>query len=105
LLSLLKGWRRHLKHLVEAVKKVEPRARVYLAGGAAEDRLTVLSDIDVLVVLPEKPGFNEAARLRAAIWEEAENRGVPAYLPFQLHIIGREDLERYRRSSKLIRLA
>ena len=73
-LLLLREWRRHVETLTQAIKNTIPEAEVYLAGGAAENRLTVLSDIDILVVLPQKPSLEEAAELRAKIWEEAERR-------------------------------
>ncbi|RLE83814.1 MAG: hypothetical protein DRJ67_11595 [Thermoprotei archaeon] len=52
-----------------------PGAEVYLAGGAAEGRLTVLSDIDVLIVPPEKPGFSQAIEIRVRVLEKAEKLG------------------------------
>ena len=73
-------------------------------GGAAEDRLTVLSDIDILIVLPRGPGFREAAGLRARILEAAEKLGLPLYAPVELHIVGEEELEKYRRTGKLVPL-
>jgi len=103
-LRIISEWRRYVHVVARAARQVVPGAKVYLVGGAAEDRLTVLSDIDILVVLPRRPGFREAAGLRARILEEAEKQGLPLYAPVELHIVGEEELERYRRMGKLVPL-
>ncbi|NPA96082.1 MAG: DNA polymerase III subunit beta [Crenarchaeota archaeon] len=103
-LRVLREWRRFVEVVVEAVKRVEPEARVYLVGGAAEGRLTVLSDIDVVVVLPRELGFEEAAELRARIWEEAEKLGLPLYAPIDLHIVSVEGLRKYVRRGRVVEL-
>lgn len=103
-LRIIREWRRYAHIVAKAVKQVVPEAKVYLVGGAAENRLTVLSDIDILVVLPHRPGFGEAAGLRARILEAAEKLGLPLYAPVELHIVGEEDLERYRRMGRLVPL-
>jgi hypothetical protein len=72
-------------------------------NGAAEGRLTVLSDVDVVVVLPGDPGFREAAEARARILEAAERLGLPLYAPVELHIVGPRGFERYKRG-RLVRL-
>ena len=79
-----------------AVREVVPNARVFLTGGAAEGRLTVSSDIDVVVVLQHEPTFEEAAEIRAKILEEAEKLGLPIFAPVELHIVGNASLRRYR---------
>ncbi len=104
-LLILREWRKYVKILVEVAKAVAPYAEIYLVGGAAENRLTVLSDIDIVVVLPRNPSFEEATDLRARIWEEAEKRGLPPYAPIDLHIAGREELVRYEKHGKLLKLA
>jgi hypothetical protein len=50
-----------------AIKTVYPDAEVYVFGGAAEGRLTVLSDVDVAVVFDRIPG--KRAGVLARIWE------------------------------------
>ena len=104
-LRVLRCWRRYVEVVVEAVKRVVPEARVYLVGGAAEGRLTVLSDIDIVVVLPKTLSLEEAAELRARIWEEAEKLGLPLYAPIDLHFTDREGLQRYMRRGRVIELS
>lgn len=101
-LRILREWRRYSRIIHEAIKETVPEAEAYLAGGAAENRLTIHSDIDVLVVLPRTPTFQEAVELRARILERAEELGLPPYAPVELHIIGKEDLKRYTSKGRVI---
>ena len=48
-LEYLKKWRQAASAIRRAVDELGIDADVYIIGGAAEDRLTVLSDVDVLV--------------------------------------------------------
>lgn len=96
MLKALFGWRRHLSGVAEAIVRVSPDSRVYLTGGAAEGRLTALSDIDVVVVLPREPTFEEAVELRVRVYEEMDRLRVPLHLPVELHIVGSESVKRYR---------
>ena len=103
-LHILLNWKKYVKIMYKAIKHVVPYAEVYLIGGAAENRLTIMSDIDILIVLPKKPSFNEAVELRTKIMERAEELGLPLYAPIELHIVGREDLERYWKKGKVVPL-
>ncbi len=101
-LRVLMEWRRYVGIVYEAVKAVEPSAEVYVAGGAAEGRITARSDIDVLVVLPRAPAFEEAVDLRVKILERAEGMGLPLHAPVELHIIGRRELGKYLGRGRVI---
>jgi len=96
------NWRNYVKIVCEAVKGIIPDAEVYVTGGAVEDRLTVLSDIDVLIVLPYTPTFEEAVELRAKILEKAEELRLPMYAPIELHIIGKEEVKKYTKKGKIV---
>jgi predicted nucleotidyltransferase len=92
-LKELLRWREYLRILVEAVREVLGDVDVYVFGSAVEGRLTVDSDIDVAVVLPEVPGSGlERARLVNRILEVAESRGVPWWHPFEIHLVTRDRL-------------
>ena len=105
MLQLLSERRQAVNKLVEILKRLYLSAQVYLFGGAAENRFTVLSDIDILVVFPEESIEPEKrVQVLAEIWEELEKIGL-AHYPFDIHVVGYGDLERYRRRSRLIRLA
>lgn len=99
------GWRKYLPVLVEAVKEVlGDEAEVYVAGSAAEGRLTANSDIDVLVVVDKVPGKGiERARILDRMWMLMESRGVPWWYPFEIHLITEVELERFKKAGKVER--
>ena len=100
----LARWRRLAEIIAEAVRELRPDAEVYVVGGAAEGRLTILSDIDVVVVLPCEPSYEEAIDLIGKIFEEAEKRGLPVHAPVELHIVGPRGMERLLRRSKAVKI-
>ncbi len=95
-LRLLRTWRRVVSTLARTVKEMYPEASVYLLGGAAEDRLTALSDVDVAVVFDRELGAGERARILAALWRELERRGVPAYYPLHIIVLNKRELDRMK---------
>ncbi len=94
-LLILRNWRRYVDIVAKAIREVCPDVEIYLVGGAAEDRLTILSDIDILVVLPHEPSHDKVIELRTRILEKAEELGLPLYAPIELHIVGPETWQRY----------
>jgi hypothetical protein len=104
-LRVLMGWRRYVRIVYEAVESIVPEAEAYVAGGVAEGRLATRSGIDVVIALPHKPRFGEAVELRSRIIEEAGKLGLPLYAPIGLHIVGREELEKYVKRSRVLRVA
>ena len=65
-----------------------------MIGGVAEGRTTVLSDIDILIVVKEIPG--DKKRLYVEILERAiDSYGLPWDAPVELHIVEEKDVERY----------
>lgn len=84
-LEYLRNWRSAVEAVAKAVQDVEPNAWVYVIGGAAEDRLTVLSDVDVLVCV--EPKGRSLGELRRRILITAMDRyGLPLDYPIELHI-------------------
>lgn len=80
---------------------------VYVAGGAAEGRLTVLSDIDVVIVSPRVPREGrERVRLTLEIRDAAVTRyGLPWDYPVDLHLYTPEEwVEARRRYGRLVRV-
>lgn len=91
-------WRAYLPALLEAVGEVFGGVEVYVFGSAVEGRLTASSYVDVAVVLPEVPRSGlERARLLGEVWRRMEERGVPPWYPFEIHLVTGEELERLRR--------
>ncbi|WP_317895527.1 nucleotidyltransferase domain-containing protein [Pyrofollis japonicus] len=100
-LRRLMKWRQIVQVVAEAAKQVLGEdIKVYVIGGAAEDRLTALSDIDVLIVLPRDPDPYEATRISRLVYEKAVDLGMPWDYPLDLHIAGPHLLELYKRFSR-----
>jgi len=97
--ELLK-WHEYLNILVEAVKKVfNEKAEIYVFGSAVENRLTVESDIDVAIVIEKVPEKSaERIKLLNKIWSYMEERGVPWWYPFEIHLVSRRELMMLRGS-------
>ena len=55
-----------------------------MVGGAAEDRLTVLSDIDVIVVIDD-PSYKSLENI-IAIKRRAEELGLPVDIPLDVKL-------------------
>lgn len=98
--ELVSTWRWAAGIVARAAKRLYPGARVYVFGGAAEGRLTAVSDVDVLVVLPREPGPRERLRAKLRIMEEAFRSGLPLDYPIDLHVTGPRGLEAYRRHAR-----
>ena len=103
-LKAVSGWRRYAEIVAEAVAKAFPDAEVYLVGGAAEGRVTVLSDVDVVVVVPGELTLDQAVEVRARVLEKAEKLGLPPYAPVEIHVVDRKGLARYERRGRLVKL-
>ncbi len=97
----IKEWlRKRVRDTVEAIKEVYPEVEVYLVGSVAEGTFTANSDIDLLLIFPERP----KARYRLPIYEAFFKRGLLPDYPIQLHLGDRKKLEEYKRLGKVIRL-
>ena len=99
-LRRLLQWRRYVPAVARAARELlGPGTRVYVAGGAAEDRITILSDIDVVIVSPGVPR-DPVERRRAAleIRDLAVTRyGLPWDYPVDLHLYTPEEFREARR--------
>ena len=100
-LRLLREALDKLHDIICVLESLRLPARLYLTGGAAEDRLTATSDVDIVVALDHEPSFEEAVEIREKILDALEKAGIPPYLPVELHIVGPEKLKRYRTLKRL----
>ena len=101
-IDYLKNWKRYVRLLAKYVKEVLPEAEVYVIGGAAENRLTVLSDIDVLIVTDKPLDASECRRLKADIIWGAAKYGFPWDYPVEIHIISKGELKNYLKHTRKI---
>lgn len=96
----LSRWREYAEKIAKSAKELYPQAEVYVFGGVAEDRITVLSDIDILVILPGK-SVQELRELRTRIFLNAVDKyGLPFDSPVELHVVNEERAKIYFRLAK-----
>ena len=94
-LRYLRMWREAVRAVAEAVKGLGLRASVYVVGGAAENRLTILSDVDVMVCLEEERTPEELRAVKHAILAKAfDEHGLPIDYPIDLHVHGPRECSR-----------
>ncbi|RLE57225.1 MAG: hypothetical protein DRJ40_02620 [Thermoprotei archaeon] len=104
-LQHLKKWREAAEAIAKAVKDLHIKAEVYVIGGAAEDRLTVLSDIDILLCLEEKPKIEDVWILRRKVLEIAMDKyGLPIDYPIELHIQDKKTCNQTLQHRKAIKI-
>ena len=83
----LKMWRQAVQAIAEAVESLRVDAEVYVVGGAAENNLTVLSDVDVLVCIKERVDEEGLGDLRRKILSKAmDEHKLPWDYPVELHV-------------------
>jgi len=95
-LQLLRRWRNVVEIVARVVGELYPEAEVYLFGGAAEDRLTVLSDIDIAIVFKKPLDLEKQAEIASRIWDKLEEYGVPPYYPLHLVVLSESEFEKLR---------
>ncbi|MGC9105448.1 MAG: nucleotidyltransferase domain-containing protein [Thermoprotei archaeon] len=94
--SHLRRWREYAEKVAKAVKDLEPDAEVYVIGGVAEDRITVLSDIDILVVVKRELSPRERRNLmRDVLVRAMDVYGLPFDAPVELHVVGEGSARKY----------
>ncbi len=87
----------------ETVEEIVPDSTIYVVGGAAEGRLTALSDIDIVIVTDKAPkNIEEKARIIAAIRESLESKGIECNYLFEFHIIGPNEAEDFLKSCRKV---
>ncbi len=94
-LLLLREWRSVVRKVASIVGELYPDAKVYLIGGVAEGRATVLSDVDLVVAFERSLSMEERAEALARIWESIEEE-VPMYYPLEILILGASELSRIK---------
>ncbi|MEM4971822.1 MAG: nucleotidyltransferase domain-containing protein [Sulfolobales archaeon] len=91
--SLLRRWRDFARAIARACMDLLDRdcLEVHVVGGAAENRLTVLSDIDIVIVT-DNPSLKNIDTI-IAIKKIAEQHGLPAEAPIDLKILTPEEFQ------------
>jgi len=96
----LKMWREAVKAVAAAVRDLGLNAYVYVIGGAAEGRLTVLSDIDVLICLrnPEQKHRGLAGEI---LWRAVDKFNLPWDYPMEIHVVDEDECQLYLKGSHI----
>ncbi|BDB99987.1 nucleotidyltransferase domain-containing protein [Saccharolobus caldissimus] len=101
--SHLRRWREYAEKIAKATQDLEPNSEVYVIGGVAEDRITVLSDIDILVVIKRKLNDKEKKKLREIILLRAiDLYNLPFDAPVEIHLKDEDEAKRFFELSKKV---
>jgi len=104
-LEHLRRWREAVEAIAKAIRDLGIKAELYVIGGAAESRLTILSDIDVLLCLEEELGPEDRWALRKKVLGLAMDRyGLPIDYPVELHIWDKKTCSKTLRHEKAVRV-
>lgn len=104
-LRRLLRWRQYVGAVVRAAEEVlGPGTQVYVVGGAAENRLTAVSDIDLVVVsrnAPESP--RDRVWMAIQIRDKAvTNHRLPWDYPVDIHIYRPEEFYKVRKHYRAV---
>ncbi|WP_460024170.1 nucleotidyltransferase domain-containing protein [Infirmifilum sp. SLHALR2] len=98
----LRRWREYAEKVARAVGDLAPGAKVFVIGSVAEGTPTIYSDVDILVVL-DRVDMETKKRLLVDILERAiDLYQLPWDAPVELHIVSREEAERYFRNARRV---
>jgi predicted nucleotidyltransferase len=101
--SHLRRWREYAEKIAKATRDIEANADVYVIGGVAEDRITVLSDIDIPVVVKRNVEGKEKRELKKNILIRAMDfYDLPFDAPVELHVEDERVSKRYFELSRKI---
>jgi len=94
-INYLRMWRKAAKAIANAVKDLGLNATVYVVGGAAENRLTVLSDVDVAIVLCEELYPEKVKEIRRQVMRIAIDKyELPWDYPVDIHVMSCEEFRK-----------
>ena len=94
-LRMLKQWRKIVEKAASTINKLYPEAELYVTGGAIEGRLTVNSDIDILVVFSREMSWREKVEVLAKIWEKLEEE-IPEHYILEIHILDKNEASKIK---------
>lgn len=93
-----------MEAISRAVEDLAVEADVFVIGGAAEDRLTALSDVDVLICVRSPGSREELARLRKRVLARAmDEHGLPWDYPVELHVRFKEECGEILKKARKVR--
>ena len=97
----LRRWREYAEKIAKAAREILGEVDVCVIGVVAENRTTIYSDIDILIVVKGERLGDERKKLRIKILERAiDVHGLPWDAPVELHIANEKRAEEYLRLAK-----
>ncbi|MHA1679289.1 MAG: nucleotidyltransferase domain-containing protein [Promethearchaeota archaeon] len=96
--KFFKNYKKYLKRLNKSSKKILKDAHLYLFGSILEGKLVGGSDIDILIIADVPKNHIKRAEIIAKIEEKAS---LPLSHPFEIHLITKEELEKWSKIYKL----
>lgn len=89
----LRRWREYALSIARATRELIPESKIYVIGGVAEERTTIYSDIDILIIIPDKiEKKNQYVKILTKAIDEYD---LPIDAPVELHIIHEKEAEKY----------
>ncbi|ADN50744.1 nucleotidyltransferase domain-containing protein [Vulcanisaeta distributa] len=98
----LRRWREYAVAVMRAARDLIPGVRVFVIGGVAEGRTTVLSDIDILIIIPREVTVNKGRLYRDILIRAMDVYGLPWDAPVELHIVNDDEGRYYFESSSRV---
>ncbi len=83
----------HLDVIKKTVRKLDPKAEIFIFGSVAENRYNYSSDIDILVITEIRPALVHLELWKAGIRD-----------PFEIHVHSPEKFAFYEKRSTLIKV-
>lgn len=83
----------HLETIKKTVRKLDPKAEIFMFGSVAEKRYSYSSDIDILIITRMQP-----ANVHFELWKA----GIRD--PFEIHVHPPEKAALYRKRTVLIKV-
>ncbi|BFH72918.1 nucleotidyltransferase domain-containing protein [Sulfurisphaera javensis] len=102
----LRRWKEYAEIIAKASKEIDKNVKVYVFGGIAEDRITVLSDIDILIIFPYQLSDKDRRELKKQVLNIAMDKyNLPFGAPVELHVVDEEKAKDYfKHAKKLIEI-
>jgi predicted nucleotidyltransferase len=94
--------REYAVKIARATRDMVQDVQVYVIGGVAENRVTIYSDIDILVALPTRTlDDNSVKKLRVEILTRAmDNYNLPWDVLVEIHIADAKTVEKYMKTCR-----
>ena len=98
----LRRWREYVEKISKAVRDIIPDAEIYVIGGVAEDRITIYSDIDILIIIKNIDPSSKVELVADILDKAIDTYDLPWDAPVELHVVNEEEAKRYFKHCKKV---